>query len=395
MRMRRCVWLGFFGLWALGLVPAAGAGEVRGEWVVRTALLTPQGVDRAVEQAAEAGLDTLFVQVRGRGDAFYRSQLVPRSPLLSRAAPDFDPLARVLARARARGMKVHAWINVLLVAHLANDLPQGHVVREHPEWLMVPEGAARQALGASGAQRVALIRAAARSDADVEGLYLSPLVPGVTEHLETVVQELLSRYRVDGVHFDFIRYPNRAYDYSPDALRAFRARLMGSDLLAAPRREPEAWSLHLRLALTGLARRLAAAARKARPGTIISAAVVPDLTTALEQKFQDWPTWLASGVLDGVCPMSYSPEERIFERQVRDARALAGPGNHLWPGIGAYRLTTEEIAARIQAARALGADGFVLFSHESLAERDRARLRAVIEQGTSSAHAARTVGREP
>jgi len=393
--MRRCVWLGFLGLWAFGLVPAAGAGEVRGEWVVRTALLTPQDVDRAVEQAAEAGLDTLFVQVRGRGDAFYRSQLVPRSPLLSRTAADFDPLARVLARARARGMKVHAWINVLLVAHLANDLPPGHVVRVHPEWLMVPEDAARQALGASGAQRVALIRAAARNDGDVEGLYLSPLAPGVTEHLEAVVQELLSRYRVDGVHFDFIRYPNRAYDHSPDALRAFRVRLMGSDLLAAPRREPEAWSLHLRLALTGLARRLAAAARQARPGTLVSAAVVPDLTTALEQKFQDWPTWLASGVLDGVCPMSYSPEKRIFDRQVRAARALAGPGNHLWPGIGAYRLTTAEIAARIQAARSLGADGFVLFSHESLAERDRARLRAVIEQGASGTHDARTVGRQP
>src|SRR5512147_1194649 len=82
---------------------AASAGppppELRGLWVVRTALVSPQEVDRVVDAAAEAGFNALFVQVRGRGDAFYRSSLVPRSPLLERQPKDFDPLARLLARA--------------------------------------------------------------------------------------------------------------------------------------------------------------------------------------------------------------------------------------------------------------------------------------------------------
>ena len=57
------------------------------------------------------------LQVRGRGDAFYRSSLVARSPLLERQPREFDPLARLLARAHARRLQVHAWTNVLLTAH--------------------------------------------------------------------------------------------------------------------------------------------------------------------------------------------------------------------------------------------------------------------------------------
>ena len=127
--MHRLVALGVLGLgWPL---PAAGReaatpAELRGLWVVRTALVSPQAVDRAVDDAAEAGMNALFVQVRGRGDAFYRSKLVPRSPLLERQPREFDPFARLLTRARARRIQVHAWVNVLLAAHFGQPLPRGH-----------------------------------------------------------------------------------------------------------------------------------------------------------------------------------------------------------------------------------------------------------------------------
>src|SRR3954468_16945827 len=91
--------------------------EMRGLWVVRTGLTSPESVDRVVDDAARAGFNALFVQVRGRGDAFYASRVVPRSELLRGAPADFDPLGRLLARARARGLQVHAWVNVLLTAH--------------------------------------------------------------------------------------------------------------------------------------------------------------------------------------------------------------------------------------------------------------------------------------
>ena len=106
-----------------------------------------------VDEAADAGFNALFVQVRGRGDAFYRSALVPRSVLLERQPREFDPLARLLARARARGLQVHAWVNVLLTAHFGQPLPRGHVLETHPEWAMVPRSAATAGLRRVGRAR--------------------------------------------------------------------------------------------------------------------------------------------------------------------------------------------------------------------------------------------------
>jgi uncharacterized lipoprotein YddW (UPF0748 family) len=363
------------GLLLLALGGAATAAEVRGLWVVRTGLLSPAEIDRVVDQAAEAGFNALLVQVRGRGDAFYDSQVLPRSVLLDRQPRDFDPLARVLERAHGRGLTVHAWVNVLLSADFSLPLPASHELARHPEWLMIPRHVAAQALHAKDNARRALVREEARGG-DAEGYYLSPWAPGVAQHLESVVRELVSAYAVDGLHMDFIRLPSPDYDYSHPALLAFRPGRAGRELLGAPQVEPQAWDEQRCAGVSAIATRLAAAARTARPGVLVTAAVVPDRATAVSQKFQDWPRWLAQGVLDAVCPMVYTTDDRIFKRQVQDARAAAGTIRQVWAGVGAFRLGVDGVIEKLRLARAAGADGVVFFSHESLRQYDLARLRA-------------------
>ena len=68
-------------------------------WVTRSTLLDSTGVERLVSRARAAGVRGLLVQVVGRGDAFYRSDLLPRSEALDPS--DFDPLAFVLERSHA------------------------------------------------------------------------------------------------------------------------------------------------------------------------------------------------------------------------------------------------------------------------------------------------------
>lgn len=361
----------------LACLPAGAASrpEMRGLWVVRTALVSPSAVDHVVEQAREAGFNALLVQVRGRGDAFYDSQLAPRGAIIRERDPGFDPLARMLERAHRYGIEVHAWVNVLLSAHFGQPLPDDHIVAQHPEWLMVPREAARYAATAHPDSLRAIVRQAGRGDPDVEGYYLSPSAPGVAERLEAVVRELLRGYPVEGVHLDFIRYPGPEYDWSRLALEDFARRRGSRDLLQAPLADPEGFGAYRREVLTGLAERLARAARAERPGIVVSAAVVPDDAAALSQKFQDWPGWLSRGILDAVCPMSYSPDERIFRRQVEVARTYVGKGQSLWAGVGAYRLDIRGTVERVRTARLLGAGGVVLFSHESLAPGDLRRLR--------------------
>jgi uncharacterized lipoprotein YddW (UPF0748 family) len=355
---------------------APKASEVRGLWVVRTALVSPASVDRAVDEAQRAGFNTLFVQVRGRGDAFYASREAPRSPLLQGQPADFDPLARVIQRAHERGIEVHAWVNAMLVAGFTLPLPPGHLLERHPEWLMVPRSAARAALLVKPAGLAALIRRAATSDPDVEGYYLSPSAPGVAEALEAAVLEIVRGYPVTGLHLDFIRYPGPDYDWSRPSLEGF-ARRTGrtGDPLAGPLQDPEGWEQYRREALTAVTERLAKSARAARPGLLLSAAVVPDQALAVRSRFQDWPEWLARGLVDAVCPMAYTVDSRVFRQQVAQATERLGPGQAVWAGVGAYRLPMAGILEKIAVAREAGAEGVVLFSHESLQPWELDRLR--------------------
>jgi uncharacterized lipoprotein YddW (UPF0748 family) len=348
--------------------------EMRGLWVVRTALTSPAAVDEAVDEAQRAGFNALFVQVRGRGDAFYRSDLVPRSELLANQPAGFDPFGRLVERARLRGLKVHAWLNVLLCAGLARPLPAGHIATLHPDWVMVPRAAARAAQTTRGSALLSLISRSA--GADVEGLYLSPSAPGVGDHVEAVVREVLRGYPVEGLHLDFIRYPAPDFDYSRAALEGFAARLgLTGDRLEATDRAPAEWGAYRRDVLTALVERLSRAARAERPRLVVSAAVVPDEAQAKTARFQDWPAWTTQGTLDAVCPMVYTPDSRIYLEQVKGALARVGPGRTVWAGVGAYRLDVDGVIERVRMARAAGTSGVVIFSHESLRPADLDRLR--------------------
>lgn len=373
------------------LPPMPRPPEMRGLWVVRTGLTSPESVDQIVDDAARAGFNALFVQARGRGDAFYASRIVPRSELLRGQPADFDPMARLLFRARQRGLQVHAWVNVLLSAHFGLPLPPEHIASRHPEWLMVPKGAAAEALSAPGGDLVRLIERY-REESDAEGLYLSPSAPGAVAHLEQVVSELVRGYAVDGLHLDFIRYPGPGYDWSRAALEGLRATRGGGDLLAGPSLGAEAWGVYRRTALDGLALRLSGVARQARPGVIISAAVVPDQAQALYHKYQAWPGWIARGVVDAVCPMTYTPDTKIFRAQVEQARARLGRAAPMWAGVGAWRLPLVSVVEKIRAAREAGASGVVLFSHESFVAADLERLRQDAFPSPAAAPAALDLG---
>jgi uncharacterized lipoprotein YddW (UPF0748 family) len=214
-----------------------------------------------------------------------------------------------------------------------------------------------------------------RDATDAEGLYLSPSAPGAVAHLEQVVSELVRGYAVDGLHLDFIRYPGPEYDWSRKALEGFRTSRGGGDLLGGPAADAEAWGNYRRTVLDDLAARLSGAARQARPGVVISAAVVPDQATALYHRYQSWPGWVARGVVDAVCPMAYTPDTKIFRAQVEQARTRLGTTAPVWAGVGAWRLPLASVVEKIRVAREAGASGVVLFSHESFTGTDLDRLR--------------------
>jgi uncharacterized lipoprotein YddW (UPF0748 family) len=98
---------------------------------------------------------------------------------------------------------------------------------------------------------------------------------------------------------------------------------------------------------------------------IVSAAVFANDENAFARRFQDWRRWLRMGILDVVCPMAYTPDTAVFQKQVEVAVSTAhAVGRRVWAGIGAYRIPAESTVEKISSARAIGADGIILFSYD-------------------------------
>lgn len=372
-----------------GSTPQAAAErstEVRALWVLRTSLSSPASVQNLVEAARTNGFNTLLVQVRGRGDAYYQSKIEPRAAELSRQPETFDPLASVIDAARAGGLKVHAWVNVNLVSSAA-DLPgaREHLVHRHPEWLMVPRELA-QDLAAVDPESPAYLGKLARwtraQSGGVEGLYTSPLHPGAAVHTVAVVRDIARRYRLDGIHLDYARFPTDRFDYSRAAIREFalamRPRLTEAvrrdtnalerdDLFAYPDSFPDEWRQFRVERMSALVRRLRDAVKQERPEAALTVAAAPDPHEARARRLQDWAGWLEAGLVDAVCPMAYTPEAARFAEHIAAARDVAGT-RAVWAGIAAYRLSPAQTVENIQTARRLGAAGVVLFSYDSMTD---------------------------
>lgn len=203
---------------APGVAPAAPANadalpqDVRAIWVVRDALADPEP-ERIVAYAQELGANTLFVQVSGRGDAWYDSDILPRAEQLQEKRG--DPFARLMAAARTHGLSVHAWINVGLVWS-GRKLPEDpkHVLRSHPEWIAcLPDGAP-----------IAAVPQDSLLAWYVEGVFAELWHAGYRKHVASVAREILERYDIDGVHLDYIRRPVIDTGYDVETVGRFLQR---------------------------------------------------------------------------------------------------------------------------------------------------------------------------
>lgn len=345
---------------ALLLAPAAlraaEDAEYRFFWVVRDCLDTPASIDSMVERAAEAGANGLMVQVVGRGEAYYGSSMLPSAP----CREGFDPLAYIISRARPRGIEVHAWVNAFLVWSAESPPPDStHVWHSRPGWFM----ADRYGRSTRDYSRIEC------ESAGLVGATLSPALPEVREFLADVASEIAVNYDVEGIHLDYIRYPNPSFGFEPEAVGAFYLGT-GLDPLDVFRRHQTAddvarkWSDWKREMVTATVRTVRAVLRSDAPGVLLSAAVMADPEEAATHYSSDWVRWLEAGLVDFVCPMAYTTS-------TARALELAGLVTAVRPervvyGIGVYNQSIPSALTGASEALSRGAAGVCVFSLNSL-----------------------------
>lgn len=290
-------------------------------------------------------VNTVLLQTRLRGDVIYPSSHEPFSSVFTGVVgknPGYDPLAFVIEECHKRGMQLHAW----LVA-----LPLGKA--EHV-----------RRLGKSSLR----VRKPKLCRYYKGQWYMEPAEPEVSQYLSDLVGEIVSKYDVDGIHLDYIRYPDRSGDY-PDA--PLYRRYSHGETLSEWRRGN----------ITSVVRTIYSRVKQLKPWVRVSCAPLgkyDNLATysslgwdAYNTVFQEAQEWLKEGIMDMLFPMLYFSGNDFYPF-VRNWQENSY-GRHIAPGIGIYRLLPSEgnwspveITRQLYTSRAAGAVGSVMFRAEHL-----------------------------
>lgn len=295
--------------------------------------------NRAAAELSRAGFNMVVPNMLWAGVAHYPSDVLPRSGVYEKYG---DQIAQCLAAARKHGLEVHVW----KVNHYLAGAPKEFLEK---------------------------LRQEGRTQVSAAGEPLDWLCPSHPENFKLEADsmvEVAEKYDVDGLHFDYIRYPDGNHCYCPGCRARFEAdsgrkvENWPADCSYGSRgNEFRQWRCDQ---ITRLVAAVSGRAKKIRPGIKISAAVFGSYPSCRRSVGQDWAAWVQAGYLDFLCPMNYTTSDPGFESLVKNQLRLIDGRVPLYPGIGAtatgIAMTPAQVLGQINLARSLGAGGFTIFN---------------------------------
>jgi uncharacterized lipoprotein YddW (UPF0748 family) len=289
------------------------------------------------------GISMAVLRSAGGTAAFYASKVQPdvQDPL----APEGDWLAETVKHAHANGIEIHPYVNNCIVE------------------------------GRTSKASLARLRAAGRLQQGPNGEPINWFCPSQEANaaaIERPMAEIVTRYDVDGIQYDFIRYPSPRGCFCPRCRAKFEEETgrpvadWPADVLRGPRRG--GWVEFRCRRISALVERISTRIRALAPKVKISAAVFRDWPQCRVNNGQDWVRWCREGWLDFVCPMNYTLDAALFDRRAavhRDAVAGTVP---IVQGIGmassrGRMAEPGHLALQIAMARRAGAAGFIGFCY--------------------------------
>jgi len=318
-----------------------------------------------LERAKQLRFNAVFLQIRPSCDALYASRIEPWSEYLTgqmgRAPePFYDPLAFAVEEAHRRGLELHAWLNPYRARHPAAISPvsKDHISKTRPS----------------------VIRSYGKS------LWLDPGEREVQEYSLSVVQDVVQRYDIDGVHFDDYFYPYPEKDA--------RGRVLPfPDWASWKRYQDSGGKLHRedwrRENVNLFVMRVSQSIRALKPWVKFGIAPFgiwrpghpPQIKglDAYDVIYADSRKWLREGWVDYLAPQLYwsnEPQETSFNALLQWWAGENVQHRHVWPGLDASRVgpgrSPEEILSQVRATRSEpGASGNIYWGVRALTENRR------------------------
>lgn len=326
------------------------------DWPAKPAT-TPEGAERQqrelcqmLDRLKEAGVNTVLFQARTRSATFYPSDIEPWSGELTGKpgrAPLYDPLELAVNECHKRGMECHAWVVAFPICKVstAKQLGRRALPAKHPE----------------------LCRKCG------DHWMMDPGVPATASYLADICREIVERYDVDGIHLDYIRYPEKSIAFNDD--RTYRRYGAGK-----PKGE---WR---RDNVNRCVRAIHEAVKAVRPWIKMSCSPVgkySDLArytsggwNARDAVSQDAQRWLREGWMDMLFPMMYFDGNNYYPFLADWQENKYG--RQVVPGLGIYFLSPREknwpliaVQRQMNVARSAGADGQAFFRAKHLLSNEK------------------------
>ena len=329
---------------AYAMSQPARKGEFRGVWCHSAFGVTGWTWDQSMARLEECGINAIVPNMLWAGLAYYPSEVLPTYPGLAERG---DQIAQCLEAARRHHIKVHVW---------------------KVNWN----------LGQSTPEFTERMRAEGRLQMAPDGSEILWLCPSSDENYQLELDSLLEvarNYDVDGIHFDYIRYPGPEGCYCPQCRAKFEAEVgrkaanWPKDVLDRESDLRTPWLEFRREQISRLVKAVSEGARAIRPGIEISAAVFGYYDSIRDSIGQDWVKWINEGWLDFVCPMDYMESGAQFAQIVEQQAEWVGGKVPLYPGIGAFIITPDQLVHQIQLARKHG-QGYMIFNYDTSLAKD-------------------------
>ena len=324
----------------LASTPAA-KGERRLAWAHNPRGIKGKSWDEAIGIMKKGGFTDIVGNFLRGGRAAYRSSVAS----FADAAEGKDQLEACKAACRKHGVKLHVWNCCWRTG-----------------WGTTDEEIAQ--LAAEGRLQVS-------DSGEVNKGWMCPSHPANRKLLVDTMLELAREKDVDGVHFDYIRYPDGRYCYCAGCKARFEAEIgvAVTNWPAAVRTKgplTKKWLAFRRNAITAPVAEVANILHGSGSKVEVSAAVFRDPLADADGVGQDWAMWCEKGYLDFVCPMTYQMSLVSFSRQQRKHMEQVTPKVPRYPGIGlsVWRkdgLDAARFAEQVSYLRSMGINGFTVF----------------------------------
>ncbi|MBD3426763.1 MAG: family 10 glycosylhydrolase [Candidatus Omnitrophica bacterium] len=342
-------------------------------------LFSRESADRLLRTCLKTGVKDIYLQIYRADKAYYDSDITDRSSyekMVLQAGT--DPVDYILREAREKGLRVHAWINLLSIAH--ND--EANIIKRFGKDVITVDQHGRTSL--KGRKKDRLDDYYIRENQ----LFLEPGDERVRAYLEDIAVEIVRRYPLlAGLHLDYIRYPvivpfvpgsrftshGISYGYTERNLRNFRDKTgLDASKMEGSRQNFKKWDDWRRDQVTALVGDISRAVKEVSPLLEISCTIVPSMERTYLVTLQDWTVWLQEGYADYVVAMNYTDDLDLLKL---NAKSLLLPGfeKEVHMGVGAYLLKQEPelIEEEIGLLLGLSPGGIVIFSYDDLAGNGR------------------------